>query len=137
MNKIFFTLITIGTTLTLSGCAFGGLLPLTLASMTGQDRVTLGDQAEYANIIDSKIILRDTDDYRWTLRKHTKGRYFVQKKYPGLGSTDEVCSLNNQEILVTDIFEDRINGGIFYSAVVTCDGINEITTTRNFWYGDF
>ena len=117
----------------LTGCSIVTYAPVVGSSAVGLDKVTLRDSPEYAQIINSTVKLTDTSDYNWTLRKFTKGRYFIERTYPSVKSTQEICSLNGRDVIIKDIYEDRINGGIFYSAVVSCDGGSKIEATKNHW----
>lgn len=120
----------------LSGCSIAAYTPVVGGAAFGYDRVSLKGELGFSKIIGAKITLEDTEEYEWTLRKFSKGRLFIEKTYEGVQSTRKICSLGGSEIEIIDVFEDRINGGIFYSANATCNGIEYFKTVKNNWSND-
>ena len=53
-------------------------------------------------------------------KKFKDGRYHIELK-SDQNRKETICSLNEGIISIDSIFEDSINGGIFYSAKVTCE----------------
>lgn len=120
----------------LVGCSIGVYTRGIGVSVGRYDKVSLKNDPQYAQFIGTSILLKNADDYRWTLRKFSNGRYFIERTHPEFKGTEEVCSLEGKEIVISDIFKDRFNGGIYYRANVFCDGKNSFDTKKNRWYGD-
>ena len=89
----------------------------------------------YAGFIDRTVILADGDERFWTLREFDSGRRFLQYSPQLEGasySTTMVARLDGQPITITDIYGDKINGGVFFDAELEHDG-ERLTLPRNRW----
>lgn len=118
----------------LSGCSITAYTPVIGASVVGMDEVSTKDDDKYGGLIQRSIILESEGERIWTLRKFSGGRYFIELSRRDSNYTPLVCDLTRRELFITDIYEDRISGGVFYSANTSCADGSIIETSRNHWY---
>ena len=115
-------------------CSVAAYAPVVGMSAAGLDRNSLKGDEKYDQVIGRRVRLENLGEIVWTLRRFTGGRYFVERTISANNSTLFVCSLGGREIEISDIFEDKINGGIYYSARVQCDGGTPIEAPKNHWH---
>ena len=120
----------------LASCSFGVYTHGVGVSVGGLHRASLKNDSHYAQFINTPVFLVDSDEYKWTLRKSSYSRHIIERSDPEFKSTEEICSLAGKKIVITDIFRDHINGGIYYRANVSCDAEKSFDTRKNQWYGD-
>jgi hypothetical protein len=60
------------------------------------------------------------EDKSWQLEKFDGGRYHIERLVES-SKKEVICDLRDGSVVITKIFHDSINGGVFYSANVTCN----------------
>jgi len=111
------TLLTIITcVLSLSGCSVVAYTPVVIAAAAGQTRVSLKDDAVYAPYFERSVTLEPVDDADWSLQKFSEGRYFIALTPTPERNSLFICHLSRRQITIREVFEDKINGGVYYSA---------------------
>ena len=123
--------------LVLAGCAAAPYAPVVGLAASGADRVSLREQPKYANLIGVPLSPKSTGTRIWALRKFKSGRYFIEQSDPNKNYTPFVCDLSGGEIVIQDIFEDKINGGLYYSGSARCKGGAASDTPKNHFYSEF
>ena len=121
----------------LSGCSIAAHTPAVAMGATGVDKESLADTEPYAGLIDRTVILADGEDRYCTLREFDSGRQFLQYSPQLEGasySTQMVARLDGRSIIIREIYNDKINGGVFFDAELVHEG-EQITLQRNRWTG--
>ncbi|MGY8961480.1 MAG: hypothetical protein ACKVKG_18525 [Alphaproteobacteria bacterium] len=127
-------IITAAALLMLAGCAIVPYAPVAGLAASGADRASLREQPQYAKLIGVSLSPKTTGSRIWALRKFNKGRYFIERSDPNKNYTPFVCNLSGGEIVIKDIFEDKINGGVHYSASARCKSGAFVDAPRNHFY---
>jgi hypothetical protein len=102
---------------------------------TGLDKESLAATEPYAGLIGQTVVLQDGDDRYWTLRSFDSGRQFLQYSPQLEGasySTRMIARLDGSAITINAIYNDKINGGVYFDAELVHDG-QPIELRRNRW----
>lgn len=106
--------------LILCGCSVVAYTPVVATSALGLNKTDLSDSPEFRKYTKQPFQLEPLDEVSWQLKKFEGGRYYI-----GLASNpseqEVICDLGAESVLIENIFDDSVNGGIFYSARVTCN----------------
>jgi hypothetical protein len=124
----------------LTGCMFAVYTPVVVGSALGLDRETLNEDPRYAPLIGRDLALEQVEQDRWLLRKFDGGRYFVEVRVPPTAATAStstivtICDFTDATMRIDEVFLDRLNGGVHFSAQVTCPSGERYTAPINHWY---
>ncbi|WP_426415055.1 hypothetical protein [Aestuariirhabdus sp. LZHN29] len=119
----------------LAGCSALAYTPVVGTTVVGADRESLNDQPEYREFIEAPLALVPTPDREWSLRRFNGGRYFVELSGYSNQSTERICMLGDGDLVIEEIFQDRINGGVHYQGRARCGATGGwIKVPRNHWY---
>ena len=119
----------------LSGCSVAVYSPVIGMSVLGMDKESLSDNPKYKQILNRNVILPDEKGQDWVLRRFSSGRNFISKaKVSDESGVSIVCYLSGKELVITDVYTDKVNGGVFYSASVSCDGNTITKVPKSYWY---
>ena len=117
-----------------AGCSVAVYTPVVVGSVLGFDKKSLNDDERFEHLIGTPIVLDNADDRVWTLRRFSGGRYSILLSSPGNTSTELVFALDDRPIVITSVFEDKLNGGVYYSAEVQDNEGATIEAPKNHWY---
>lgn len=120
----------------LGACSVGAYTPVLVTSASGQGKQSLNEASPYDSLVGRWIVLKNSTDRVWTLRRFSRGRHFIELSSPDNHSTQLVCRLAGRPLRIDQVFEDRINGGIHYSATTSCADGKMIEAPRNHWLDD-
>lgn len=104
----------------LCGCSIVAYAPVVATSGLGLNKTDLSESQEFQEFINRPFRLATLGETRWQLKKFGGGRYHIEL-VTSLSSKEVICELASESIVIDKIFDDSINGGIFYSAKVTCN----------------
>ncbi|WP_290701924.1 hypothetical protein [Amphritea sp.] len=104
----------------LCGCSVLAYTPVVATSGLGLNKTDLSESQEFQEFINQPFRLTTLGNTPWQLKKFGGGRYHIELAI-SLSKKEVICELGAKSIVIDKIFDDSINGGIFYSAKVTCN----------------
>jgi hypothetical protein len=117
--------------ISLCGCSFLAYTPIIATSSFGLNKTDLSGKREFKDLTNRPFSLAPVDGLSWQLKKFDGGRYYVERA-SSTSVKKVICELSEGKLIVDEIFDDSINGGIFYSANVSCGG-NTYNAPLNHW----
>ncbi len=94
--------------------------PVVATSGLGFNKTDLSESQEFKRFTNRPLRLVTLDKASWQLKKYEGGRYHIELK-TSVGKKDVICELESKNIVIEKIFDDSVNGGVFYSAKVICN----------------
>ncbi|MCL6417652.1 hypothetical protein MIB92_18480 [Aestuariirhabdus sp. Z084] len=121
--------------LALTGCSVAAYTPVVGTAAVGAGQESLNELPEYRSLINTPLTLLPEPGQQWTLRRFSGGRFFVERSPIANRSTELICLLADGQLIIDEIYEDRINGGLYYSGKARCDESDDwLEVPRNHWY---
>jgi hypothetical protein len=115
----------------LYGCSVVAYTPVVVTSVLGINKTDLSEKQEFIEFTNRPFHLQRIDEKSWQLKKFEGGRYHIELSV-GFSKKEVICELNDETVVIDKIFDDSLNGGIFYTAKVNCNGHN-YTAPLNNW----
>ncbi len=114
--------------LLLSACSLLVYTPVVAMSIAGLDRDSLDDDDRYRKLVGYEHVLENSEERSWELHKFDGGRYYLVFPFSKqIEKPDFVCALGGKPVKIVHLFEDELNGGVYFDGEVSCDGTNVVT----------
>ncbi|GAB5438571.1 MAG: hypothetical protein FalmKO_36960 [Falsiruegeria mediterranea] len=115
-----------------SGCGVAVYTPVVGAALLGQDSVDVESQRTEGRLVGQTLSVPANS--RYALRQFSSGTVFLAFDL-SVNGTRLLCPMAGQKLVVTRVYDDKVNGGRFYDAEVDCTGTSQ-TVRRNHWSPD-
>ena len=115
----------------LCGCSILAYTPVVAVSLLGLNKTDLSDNIEFKDLTNRPFSLAPIEGLSWQLKKIDGGRHHVERA-SNSSEKEVICELIAGKLVIDEIFDDSINGGVFYSATVNCSG-QTYNTPLNRW----
>ena len=120
-QTLFMRILTLLLASSLAGCSLAAHTPTIVMSEAGYYEDSLAQTEPYSRVFEQTVVLADGEGKYWTLREFSSGDRFLQYSPQLEGasySSQLVARLDGQAIRITSIYNDKLNGGTFFDAVL-------------------
>jgi hypothetical protein len=115
----------------LYGCSVLAYTPVVATESLGLNQTDLSDSSEFKEYISRPFLLVPVEEVSWQLKKFDGGRYHIELA-ANLSKKEVICELIAGSVIIEKIFDDSMNGGLFYSAKISCNG-HTYSAPLNHW----
>ena len=125
----FFTIILLSWFI--QACSVLVYTPVVVTAALGLNKTDLSEQPDYRALVGKSVRLETIEGLPWKLKKFENGRYYIERQVQHSMKRD-ICQLDVNTLIITEIFDDSVNGGRYFSATVFCHD-KEFDAPLNHW----